>query len=108
MGKSDKVCQEYRYATWRHVFEVNDEMQIIFHKHHSSHDVMYHVFVLEKTFENFEPKVFTENFEPIVFTENFEPKVFTENFEPKVFTENFETKVFTENFDFKFQKSFLC
>ena len=65
-GKSDKVCQEYRYATWRHAFEVSDEMQIIFHKHHSSHDVMYHVFVLEKLSKNsnqkFSTKISISNF----------------------------------------------
>ena len=63
VGKSDRVCQEYRYATWRHVFEVNDEMQIIFHKRHNSHDVKYHVFVFAKLLKNFELIFFTENFE---------------------------------------------
>lgn len=78
VGKSDRVCQEYRYATWRHVFEVNDEMQIIFHKRHNSHGVKYHVFVFEKLLKNFEQKNFTETFELIFFTENFQ-NFFTEN-----------------------------
>ena len=95
VGKSDRVCQEYRYATWRHVFEVNDEMQIIFHKRHNSHDVKYHVFVFEKLLKNLH-----RNFR----TDNFHGKFRIENFSPKISNHNF----FNENSDVEFQKSFLC